>query len=144
MMNCLLALLSVVLGLSFTPAGDYIVSVTASGMTREEAIENARLTAVRTVLLEGIEANPEVRFPHQGSIANSVNLREGGREGIESFLADRKGIAGFVSLFPGDLPRFVKLKKGFRATVRLVVAKVALRREMENRGYIKPLNNQLP
>ena len=42
MMNCLLALLSVVLGLSFTPAGDYIVSVTASGMTREEAIENCR------------------------------------------------------------------------------------------------------
>lgn len=119
--------------------GAFILTVTKSGADIKSATDEACIQAVYQVLFIGLK-QAEGTYS-QKPIISDPSTEQSHSDFFNSFFETGGAYSKFVSIIPGSTAAPVKIKGGYKVTVKTVVSKDNLREEMEKNGIIKPLSS---
>lgn len=120
---------------------DYIVNVTATAKTLNEAKANAVEYAVHGVLFTGFEANGNGGRKQKALVTDSAVIARN-TEYFANLLTSPE-YSKYAETLSSVPVAPVKAKGGFRVTQTVIVHKDALRKRLENDGIIKTLSSAL-
>lgn len=125
--------------------GNILVKVYTYSKDKNTAIAQAGKNAVHGVLFKGVAPKNEanVRIPGQKPIVTDIDAEEEHREYFKEFFKDGGKFQKYIQLVNNGIPEagdVVKVgKKEYKVGVKVLVAKDALRKEMEAAGVVKQL-----
>lgn len=124
--------------------GNILVKVYTYSKDKNTAIGQAGKNAVHGVLFKGTAPvnNGNVRLPGQKPIITDVNAEETYQEYFEAFFSDGGKFQKYVQLVNNGIPDagdIIKVGKEYKVGIKVLVAKDALRKEMEAAGIVKSL-----
>lgn len=125
--------------------GNILVKVYTYAKKKEDAILQAGKNAVHGILFKGVAAknNSTVRIPGQKPIISDSGAQKEHQKYFSSFFKDDGKYQLFVQLVNNGVPDIgdvIKIGKEYKVGVKVLVAKDALRKEMENAGIIRSLD----
>lgn len=126
--------------------GYTLVKVYTYAKKKDLAILQAGKNAVHGILFKGIAAKNEknIRLPSQKPIISDLDAYEKNKKYFKEFFKNGGKYQQFVQMVNNGVPDMgdiVKIKKEYKVGVKVLVAKNALRKEMENNGIIKALDS---
>lgn len=125
--------------------GYTLVKVYTYAKKKDVAILQAGKNAVHGILFKGVAAKNEkdVRIPSQKPVISDLDAYEKNEEYFKEFFKEGGKYQQFVQMVNNGVPDMgdiVKIGKEYKVGVKVLVAKDALRKEMENNGIIKALD----
>lgn len=119
--------------------GGYLVCVVKSGTDLNSASANACRDAVYHTLFKGL-------VPSSGTFSQKPIIPDSSAEQkyssfFNEFFKAGGGYTSFVKVVPGYQAVPVRTQSGYRVTVKVIVDKDALRKEMEKNGIVKSLSS---
>lgn len=126
--------------------GYTLVKVYTYAKKKDMAIMQAGKNAVHGVLFKGVAAKNDknVRIPGQKPIISDLNAYENNQEFFDDFFKEGGKYQQFIQMVNNGVPDIgdiVKIGKEYKVGVKVLVAKDALRKAMENAGIIAPLGS---
>lgn len=126
--------------------GYTLVKVYTYAKKKDLATLQAGKNAVHGILFKGVAAKNEkdIRIPGQKPIISDLDAYEKNEEYFKEFFEEGGKYQQFVQMVNNGVPDvgdIVKIGKEYKVGVKVLVAKDALRKEMENNGIIKALDS---
>lgn len=127
--------------------GNTLVKVYTYSKDKNTAMAQAGKNAVHGILFKGVAPKNEanVRIPGQKPIVTDIDAEETYKEYFTEFFKDGGKFQKYIQLVNNGIPDagdIVKVgKKEYKVGVKVLVAKDALRKEMEAAGIIKQLGS---
>lgn len=126
----------------FSNDGGLTIHATSEGGTRDRALENAMIEAVKQLVFRGIPGDPSLRVQAQRPLVTNPEVFDMNKEYFKN-LFSINSVRNYVQVIPGSIPQYIRTSSGYKVNVDLSLSKDLLRKELERSHIIKSLNNIL-
>lgn len=125
-------------GVDIGTDGTYLVKAYSYGAKVPQAMDAAKLEAVRGVVFKGF-AGKSGHFSSQAPLLNSESSKDANKAFFDTFFAPGGEYLNFINSSLDESPEITKVGKGYEVGLVVSVAKDRLRTYLEEKGVLKSL-----
>lgn len=125
-------------GVDIGTDGTYLIKAYSYGNKVPQAMEAAKLEAVRGVVFKGF-AGKSGHFSSQAPLLNDASAKDANKAFFDAFFAPGGEYLNYINRSLDESPEIIKVGKGYEVGLIVSVAKDRLREYLEQKGVLKAL-----